>query len=67
MAFLAQDYEVRVWWSPEDHLYLAQCTEMIGIMAHRDTRAEAAQNIQDALEHALACYAEEGVEPPIPR
>jgi predicted RNase H-like HicB family nuclease len=67
MAFQAQDYEVRIWWSPEDQLYLAQCTEMTGIMAHGETRAEAAQNIQDALDHALACYAEDGVAPPAPQ
>ena len=66
MAFEAQDYEVRIWWSAEDSLYLAQCLEMPGVMAHGDTRATAAQSIQEAIELALFAYREDREEPPLP-
>ena len=53
-----QDYEVRIWYSPErgDECYVAQVLEMPGIMAHGDTRGEAAREIQAALAAALENY-----------
>jgi predicted RNase H-like HicB family nuclease len=62
----AKDYEARIWWSPADVLYVAQCIDMPGIMAHGDTRAEAAASIHDALDLALACAREDHIEPPAP-
>lgn len=62
----AKDYETRIWWSTEDRLYVAQCVEMPGIMAHGGTRAEAAQSIQEAIAFALECYAQDGEAPPVP-
>ena len=63
----AKDYEVRIWWSAPDALYVAQCVEMPGIMAHGDTRAEAAASIHEAIDFALACAREDKAEPPAPR
>ena len=62
----AKDYEVRIWWSAEDAVYVAQCVEMPGIMAHGDTRAAAA-SIQEAMEFALDCAREDGQQPPARR
>ena len=67
MASTSQDYEVRIWWSEEDALYLAQCLEMPGVMAHGETRATAAQSIHEAIELALFAYREDHVEPPMAR
>jgi len=61
-----RDYETRIWYSavPGDDCYIAQVVEWTGIMAHGDTREEAAREIQAALENALEFAAETGVEPP---
>ncbi len=65
----SQDYEVRIWYSPEpgDECYIAQVLEMPGIMAHGETREQAAREIQSALSLALKVYREDGEMPPLPR
>jgi predicted RNase H-like HicB family nuclease len=65
----AQDYEVRIWYSPEpgDECYVAQVTEMPGIMAHGETREEAAREIQAALTLALEVYRDNSEVPPAPK
>ena len=64
----ARDYEIRIWYSAEkgDECFIAQVVEWTGIMAHGETREEAARQIQLALEGALEVAAERGVEPPAP-
>jgi predicted RNase H-like HicB family nuclease len=59
-----RDYEIRIWYSAEkgDECFVAQVVEWPGIMAHGDTREEAAREIQLALEVA----AERGIKPPAP-
>ncbi len=63
----AKDYETRIWWSAQDAVYVAQCLEMPGIMAHGDTRAEAAASIQEAIVLCLECLREDGQELPVPQ
>ena len=50
-----RDYEIRIWYSAEkgDECFVAQVVECPGIIAHGDTREEAARQIQLALEGAL--------------
>lgn len=62
----ARDYETRIWWSKEDQLFLAQCVELPGMMAHGETREAAAQSIQSALEGLVAWKEERGEELPAP-
>jgi predicted RNase H-like HicB family nuclease len=64
----ARDYEIRICYSttPGDGCYIAQVVEWPGIMAHGDSRAEAAQEIELALESALEFARERGVTPPVP-
>ena len=47
----ARDYEIRIWYSAEkaDECFIAQVVEWPGLMAHGDTREEAARQIQLAL------------------
>ena len=47
-----RDYEIRIWHSAEkgDECFVAQAVEWPGIMAHGETREEAARQIQLALE-----------------
>jgi predicted RNase H-like HicB family nuclease len=63
-----RDYEIRIWYSAEkgDECFVAQVVEWPGIMAHGDTREEAARQIQLALEGALQVAAEQGIKPPAP-
>jgi len=63
-----RDYEIRIWYSAEkgDDCYIAQVVEWPDIMAHGDTREEAAREIQDALEGALEFARESGFTPPAP-
>jgi len=63
-----RDYEIRIWYSSAkgDECFVAQVVEWPGIMAHGDTREEAARQIQLALEGALEVAAEEGIKPPVP-
>ncbi len=63
-----RDHEIRIWYSAEkgDECFIAQVVEWPGIMAHGDTREEAAHEIQLALEGALEVAAEQGIKPPAP-
>jgi predicted RNase H-like HicB family nuclease len=63
-----RDYEIRIWYSAEkgDECFIAQVVEWPGIMAHGETREEAARQIQLALEGALEVAAEKGIKPPTP-
>jgi predicted RNase H-like HicB family nuclease len=65
----AKDYEVRIWYSSEkgDDCYVAQVKDMPGVMAHGESREEAAKEIQEALHLALETYAEYGEIPPTPK
>ncbi len=63
-----RDYETRIWYSavPGDDCYIAQVVEWPDIMAHGETREEAAREIQAALENALQLASETSFEPPAP-
>ena len=63
-----RDYEIRIWYSAEkgDECFIAQVVEWPGIMAHGDTREEAARQIQLAIEGAVSTAVERGVKPPAP-
>lgn len=63
-----RDYEIRIRYSAEkgDECYVAQVVEWPGIMAHGETREEAARQIQLALEGALETAAKSGITPPAP-
>ena len=43
-------YEIILYWSAEDRLYLAEVPELPGCMAHGNTYEKALENIQDAMK-----------------
>jgi predicted RNase H-like HicB family nuclease len=59
----SRDYEIRIWFSAEkgDECFIAQVVEWPGVMAHGDTREDAARQIQLALDGALEVAAENGL------
>ena len=58
-------YEVVMFWSDEDDVFVAFSPELVGCMAHGDTREAALENIQEAMEHWLDISRETGK--PIPQ
>ena len=63
-----REYEIRIWYSavPGDDCFIAQVVEWPSLMAHGDTREDAAREIQVALDGALEVAAEQGITPPAP-
>src|SRR5688572_25907214 len=43
-------YEVVIYWSAEDQLFIAEVPELPGCIAHGDSRAEALGNAEDAID-----------------
>ena len=58
-------YEVVIFWSSEDNVFVAFAPELAGCMAHGETREEALQNIQEAMRHWIDIARETGK--PVPR
>ena len=66
MKTYPRDYDVTIRWSEADQVYLASVAELPGIMADGPTRMEAARQIEEALELALATAEELGHPLPEP-
>ena len=61
-----RDYDVTIRWSETDQTFLASVAELPGIMADGPTRTEAARQMEEALELALATAEELGHPLPEP-
>ncbi len=66
MKYKARDYEVRIRYDADDHIYIAQVVDMPTVMSHGRTIAEAGTMIAEALDGALEAYATDGEVPPAP-
>lgn len=60
-------YEVVIYWSAEDKLFVAEVPELAGCAAHGKTQTEALQNVNDAIELWIETAREFGDEIPAPR
>lgn len=58
-------YEIIIYWSQEDGVFVAEVPELPGCAAHRDTPQAALENAQQAIELWLETAKEFG--DPIPR
>ena len=45
-----QRYEIIIYWSNEDGIFVAEVPELPGCMAHGDTEESALQNIKEAMQ-----------------
>jgi predicted RNase H-like HicB family nuclease len=45
-----QRYEIIIYWSNEDEVFIAEVPELPGCMAHGDTEESAIQNIKEAMQ-----------------
>lgn len=60
-------YELRIYWSGEDAIFVVEVPDLPGCMAHGDTPAEAAANAQDAIALWIDTAREFGDPIPEPR
>ena len=62
-------YEVIIYWSDDDELYVAEVSELPGCMAHGGTYEQALQSIKEAMELWLEDAGEyqDPVPEPLPR
>ncbi|MEM6648594.1 MAG: type II toxin-antitoxin system HicB family antitoxin [Bacteroidota bacterium] len=61
------NYEVIIYWSAEDAVFVADVPELPGCMAHGDTQAEALRAAQDAMQLWIDTAAEFGDPIPEPK
>ena len=58
------NYEIILYWSEEDNLYIAEVPELKGCFADGKTRAEAINNAETTIEKWLEVAKEEGIAIP---
>ena len=60
-------YEIILYWSAEDTVFIAEVPELPGCMAHGDTQEEALANVKEAMQLWLDTAREFGDPIPEPR
>lgn len=60
-------YEIRLFWSAEDSVYIAKVPEFPGCMAHGASPSEAAAQAEEAMRHWIDVAREFGDPVPVPR
>ncbi len=60
-------YEVIIYWSAADDIFVAEMPELKGCLAHGGTYDEALQEIQAVAEQWLALAGEKGWDIPAPK
>lgn len=60
-------YEIVLYWSSEDHAFLAEVPELPGCMSDGETYAEAVANAEDAMRTWIETARELGREIPEPK
>jgi predicted RNase H-like HicB family nuclease len=59
-------YEIRIYWSAEDNVFLAEVPDLPGCMTHGSTPTEAAANAVEAIGLWIDVAREDGMEIPEP-
>jgi len=60
-------YEIIIYWSEEDHIFIAEVPELPGCIAHGNTQALAFSNIQQAIKLWIDTAKEFGDPIPAPK
>ena len=60
-------YEVIIYWSGEDHAFIAEVPELPGCMAHGDSPESALANVHDAIKLWIRTAKEFGDPVPEPK
>lgn len=62
-----QRYEIIIYWSDEDQVFVAEAPELPGCMAHGDTHEAALLNVKEAMQLWLDTAREFGDPVPEPK
>lgn len=62
-----QKYEIIIYWSEEDQLFVADVPELPGCMAHGQSPQLALQNVEEAMQLWIATTKERGLPVPEPK
>jgi predicted RNase H-like HicB family nuclease len=60
-------YEVIIYWSDEDQVFVAEVPEIVGCMAHGDSQETALANVKEAIQLWVDTAQEFGVPVPEPK
>jgi predicted RNase H-like HicB family nuclease len=60
-------YELIIYWSAEDNVFVAEVPELPGCMAHGDSHASALENVQEAIQLWIETAREFGDPVPEPK
>lgn len=60
-------YTIQIFWSEEDEAFVAVCGEFPGLSAFGETREDALQEAQIALDLMIKTYQEKGIILPEPQ
>ncbi len=60
-------YEIIIYWSHEDDVFVAEAPELLGCMAHGSTPEQALANIREAISLWLETAKEFGDPIPVPK
>jgi predicted RNase H-like HicB family nuclease len=64
---MTNKYEIIMYWSNDDHVFIADVPELPGCMAHGTTQEKALKNIQQAINLWIDTAKETGEEVPQPK
>jgi predicted RNase H-like HicB family nuclease len=67
MTVESPKYELVMWWSNEDELFLVEVPELPGCMADGQTQEEALANAKVVIGHWIETATELGWEIPVPK
>ncbi len=60
-------YEIIIYWSNEDNVFVAEVPELPGCMAHGDTQSDALAHASDAIQLWIDTAIEDGIPVPEPK
>jgi predicted RNase H-like HicB family nuclease len=60
-------YEVIIYWSDEDQVFIAELPELPGCMAHGESQESALKNTQEAIQLWIDTANEFGEPVPVPK
>ena len=63
---MANKYSTQIFWDAEDQGYVARSTEFPGLLAAGESKAEAVEHLEDAIEMVLDMVVESGLPVPEP-
>jgi predicted RNase H-like HicB family nuclease len=59
-------YDLNVYWSPEDRVFVAEVPDLPGCMAHGPTRSDAVRSVEQAIELWIDTARNGGLQIPNP-